>query len=235
MRNEELYLGVNVNTYNMLFGDRHNIPFEKWTPYEDLEALVIIDKFTRVDRKNTFNKALNSMNKELKRITYNQETKLYEYNYQGTHYTFKKLSDCIPDKEIKKELTSKKRYGKCHHRSLRLAPSIKNSKVTTGYITIGKDKIFHSVVEYPRKDKTIVLDWTKNLYMEKEEYRKLFNFEELSSFEGAKVLEDQEGLMGELIGSITIKAYVLFRNEIANEIEKLIQKEEYSKKLTLKK
>ena len=235
MENNEVYLGVNKNTYDMLFGDRHNIPFEKWTEYEDLEAIVIIDKFTREDRNSFPKKALNHLNKDFKRISYNNETGMYEYEHNGTYYQFKKLSDCIPDKEITKELQSKKRYGKCHHRSLRLAPNIKKSKVSTGYITLGKDKILHSVVEYSRKGKTIILDWTKNLYMEKEDYVKLFNYEELSSFEGYKVLEDQDGLIWELLENITIKAYVLFRDQIVSEIEKITKNEEPEKKLVLKK
>ena len=86
------------------------------------------------------------------------ETKQYEYQNNDLIITFDKLSNCFEDKDLIKELTSNKRYGKCHIRAMDISPSIEGSKIVTGYITVGNQKILHSVIEYEHDGKTIVLD-----------------------------------------------------------------------------
>lgn len=40
-----------------------------------------------------------------------------------------------------------------------ISPCIEGSRIVTGYITLGNQKILHSVIEYEYDSKTIVLDW----------------------------------------------------------------------------
>lgn len=53
----------------------------------------------------------------LGKITFTRDTKQYEYKNNNLIITFDKLSNCFEDKDLIKELTSNKRYGKCHTRA----------------------------------------------------------------------------------------------------------------------
>ena len=143
---------------------------------------------------------------------------MFEYKNNGKVITFDKLSNHIENEDLKEELMSNKRYKKCHERSMNIAPYIKNSKIVTGYVTMGNRKVLHSIIEYDVDDKTIVLDWTKNLYITKEQYIDLTEFTELSSFKGKKIIDDSKLIAGNI--DITIKPYLVFREELMRDIKK---------------
>lgn len=214
--------GINNNTYNLLFGDYDNLPEKEQGSYENIVAFATIDCFTKLQEKKIFTKLLKLFYKntifDLDKITFNEDTKQYEYKNNGLIITFDKLSNCFEDKELIKELTSNKRYGKCHSRSMNIAPGIEGSKIVTGYITLGNEKFLHSVIEYEYDGKTIVLDWTRNLKITKEQYIELTKFIELSSFEGGKVIDDVEKIFRNL--NIGVKTYVVFRDELIRDIQK---------------
>lgn len=151
-----------------------------------------------------FNKQLDI---DLNNISFNEESKQFEYRNGDKIITFDKLSNHFEDDDIKKELMSNKRYGKCHVQAMRIAPSIKGARIVTGYVTIAKEKVLHSTIEYDIDDKTIVLDWTKNLYITKEQYIELTKFVELASFDGKEVIDDIERITGNL--DIGVKTYVV--------------------------
>lgn len=78
--------------------------------------------------------------------------------------------------------------------------------------------MLHSIIEYDIDDKTIVLDWTRNLYITKEQYIELTKFVELASFDGKEVIDDIERITGNL--NIGVKPYVVFRDELMRDMEK---------------
>ena len=124
----------------------------------------------------------------------------------------------LQDEDIKKELMSNKRHRQCHEKARNIAPSIRGSKIVTGYVTIGDRKVLHSIIEYDVDNKTVVIDWTSNLHITKEQYVELTKFVELSSFEGRKVIDDIELITENF--NIGIKPYVVFREEIMRDIKK---------------
>ncbi len=114
-----------------------------------------------------------------------------------------------------------------------ISPSIEGSRIVTGYTTIGNKKVLHSVIEYEHDGKTIVLDWTKNLKITKEQYIELTKFVEFSSFEGRKVIDDIEIIFENL--NIGVKPYVVFRDELIRDMQRnphLFQPTEKGKKVT---
>lgn len=214
--------GINNNTYNLLFGDYDNLPKEEQGSYENFVAFATINNFTKLQEKKIFTKLLKIFYKntiiDLDKITFNEDTKQYEYKNNDLIITFDKLSNYFDDKDLIKELTSNKRYGKCHSRSINISPSIEGSKIVTGYVTIWNKKFLHSVIEYEQDNKTIVLDWTRNLKITKEQYIELTKFVELYSFEGRKVIDDIDIIFRNL--NIGAKTYVVFRDELRRDIQK---------------
>lgn len=214
--------GINNNTYELLFGDFDNLPENERGTYENLIAFATIDRFTKLQEKKIFTKLLKMIYKksniDLNKITFNKEIKQFEYRDNDKVITFDRLSDHFQDEDIKKELMSDKRYGECHSRAMNIAPSIKDSKIVTGYVTIGNSKVLHSIIEYDVDDKTIVLDWTRNLHITKEQYIELTKFVELSSFDGREVIDDIELITENL--NIGVKPYVVFREELMRDIRK---------------
>lgn len=219
--------GINENTYKMLFKDNHNLSTEEAGSVDNNLAFLTIDYFTKVSHKKLMLKFLKLCCKgkdiDLNRISFNEETKNYEYKDKDFKINFNKISDIFKFEEtIVKELVSKKRYGNCHIRAISFSPGLKNSKIVTGYITIGKQKIIHSIIEVNRNNKDIIFDWTSNTAMLKEQYFSLTKFQQLSSFESALVEHDFEIMDQLLLSDIGCKAYVIFRDELIHDIEKRI-------------
>ena len=228
--------GINHNTYNLLFSDYYNLSKEEQGNYENVVAYATIDCFTKLKGKKIFTKLLTIFYKnsmiDLERITFNKEIGQYEYKNNDLVIFFNKFSNCFDNEKIIKELTSNKRYGECHVKAIEISPSIENSKILTGYITIGNKKVLHSVIECEHDEKNIVLDWTRNLMITKEQYVELTKFVELSSFEGRKVLDDIEAIIGNL--NIGVKPYLVFRDELIKDMQKnlhIFQSTEEGKKI----
>lgn len=213
--------GINKNTYNLLFGDDNNLSKEKQGDYDKLIAWVTIDHFTKEQEKNILKKWLKILFKDkkidLNKIVFNKETKEYEYRDKDLVITFNKISEFIKNEDLIKELTSDKRYGTCHDRSIAFSQSVKDSKIVTGYIILGKNRILHSVIEYERNGKTWILDWTRNLKTTKEKYIELTSFVELSSISASDVLDDAKFVKKLDIG---IKPFVVFRDELIKDMKR---------------
>lgn len=103
--------------------------------------------------------------------------------------------------------------------SLTLANDIKNSIVLTGYIVIGKYKILHSVVEVNKDGKIEILDWTKNIIMNKEDYINLFDFKVLTQIKIENILNDFE-ILNKFLPNFSLKTYLVFRDELMKDLEK---------------
>lgn len=232
--------GINNSTYNLLFNDYDNVPDDDIETIENYIAYVTIDKFTKLRDNKLIIKLFKLISKKsiinLNKINFNEKTKEYEYINNNMVITFDKLSNYINDKSLVKELTSNKRYHKCHSRSIIFSPKINGSKILTGYITVGGQRVLHSVIEYKYDNDDIILDWTRNLKITKNQYIKLTKFSELSAFDGENVSEDIQILTKYL--NIGLKTYLTFRNELINEIRKkavFFNATENKKKLLLKK
>lgn len=207
---------------NLEYLDSTILPKEEHGSIENERIISIINRFTKRHEKGIFLRMLSfffkDRNVDFNDISFNEETMQYEYITAGKKVTFDMLSSHIENDKLKRELTSNKRYRKCHEKSLQLAPGIKDSKILTGYIVRGNRKFLHSFVEHEIAGIPYVLDWTMNLRMPKEEYIKLTNFSLISSVNGSDVLTDYPLIVANL--RIGIKGYLLFRDDIVSSLKK---------------
>lgn len=214
--------GINNNTYKLLFEDVDNLPENERGTHTNAIALTIIERFTKLQEKRIFTRLLKmiykKLNIDLNKITFNEDIKQFEYRDNDKVITFDRLSDYIQDENLKKELISDKRDKNCHLRTVNIAPSIKDSRIVTGYERIENSRNLHSIIEYNVDDKTIVLDWTRNLHISKEQYVELTKFVELTYFYGREVIDDFELILGNL--NIGLKPYAIFREELMRDIKK---------------
>ena len=133
-------------------------------------------------------------------------------------YHFDTISRYIfENNEIKNELETKKRYRKCHMRSIDLALAIGDAKVVTGIAKLNGVEFLHSVVEIMLDNKTLYLDWTRNIMMPQDEYKRLFRYREISKVDIKNIISDIEYIRE---FNLNIKEYLLFRDELMKDVEK---------------
>ncbi len=230
--------GINKSTYDLLFRDYYNILEEERLPIENNYIMAVIQSYTRFREKGIFSKLLKlAFEKKYKidfsKIKFNEETKEYEYEFNGEVYTFDKLSNKLENENIKKKLESKRRYGQCHLESIELAISQPEAYILTGYVKRADGKFLHSIVEIETKKGKYIIDYTKNVIMPKEEYVKLTCFEEIERISDMEYLQHIQKIKN--FGNISIKAYTTFGKELAKELEKnsfmFEEDEELEKKL----
>ena len=75
----------------------------------------------------------------------------------------------------------------------------------------------HSVVELELDGQVCILDWTKNLIINKKDYIILTGFNKISSISSKDIMKDSDLLN---IFDISLKTYTLFRDEIVSDLEK---------------
>lgn len=143
-----------------------------------------------------------------------------ENHYKDNDYDFMfcLLSDFFIDEELKEELTSEKRLHQCHDASigLSLESPFKNVFIITGYVSDGEKDILHSVIEIDGED-TVIMDYTQNLMMKKEDFINITGFRELSKV-SKEDLKNEIGIMTDI--EMKVPYYLFFRNEIAKDLKK---------------
>lgn len=221
--------GMNKNTENIILGD-HKISIEDDEIIKNTIALLAIDTYTQIVHRNIIQKKLikkeqqnrYDINISTNNIKYNKETKKHECTLKnGNIVTFDLISETLekPSKKVIKELESNERKKKCHLMSVYVALQHEDSIVHTGTIIIGSNKILHSVVEIKtKKGKEFILDWTKNIVMDKDEYIKLFSFNILESIKSEDILNDSKFIKGTEI--LSLKYYLTFRDEIIKDLNR---------------
>lgn len=228
MKKEENYFGIHPNTFEMLFKDKKDLLKEELGTEENEKIINTLNVFTKLNHRNIFIYFLkkyfsHKYNIDLEKIKYNEEIKQYEYVLDNEVITFNMISNIVNDKELQKELKSEKRFGKCHERSFGQAHNIDNAKIVTGIIKTIDGKFLHTVIEFPGKKEpitTYIMDWTQNIYMKKDDYIKLMEFYELSSFDAQEVFYDMELMNKMNVSDISMKPYLAFRDEFIKDLEK---------------
>lgn len=184
--------GINKATYELLFSDKEKIiNFDEMDKEEKIKDYIflVLDRYTRFREKSIFTSLLKkyfgaNLGFDFSKIVWNEKNEEYELEYLGEKYTFNKLSNLIEDKKGKKELESKKRYGKCHTASLGMSLGLEDVKVLTGYSKRGGGKYLHSVIETSNGK---IVDWTRNIVMPKEEFIRLTGFTVLETLEKEEI------------------------------------------------
>lgn len=214
--------GMNINTYNLLFDDINNKISDKKGSCESLNALCVISKFTKFDDIKIYCLMAGMYETiddyDFRAISWSDELNSFIYQKGNFKIPFNLLSDFMTHEDVKKELTSDERLHKCHEKSILLASIYPNFRIITGYVYLEKQRMLHSVIEYDDNEGTIILDWTKNLRMLKEDYIRLTNLRVIETIEGYDVKNDITGPIIQM--GMDFKTYCAFRPEIVKELKK---------------
>lgn len=214
--------GMNINTYNLLFDDLNNEKSDKKGSYESLNALCVISKFTKFDDMKIYSLMARMYETvddyDFRTISWNNELNSFIYQNGNFKIPFNLLSDFMTHEDDKEELLSDERLHQCHEKSIILARMYPNFRVITGYVYLENQRILHSVVEYDDNEETIILDWTKNLRMLKDDYLKLTNFRVIETIEGYEIANDITAPVNKI--GMDLKTYCVFRPEIIKELKK---------------
>lgn len=214
--------GMNINTYNLLFDDINNKISDKKGSCESLNALCVISKFTKFDDIKIYCLMAGMYETiddyDFRTISWSDELNSFIYQKGNFKIPFNLLSDFMTHEDVKKELTSDERLHKCHEKSILLASIYPNFRIITGYVYLEKQRMLHSVIEYDDNEETIILDWTKNLRMLKEDYIRLTNLRVIETIEGYDVKNDITGSIIQM--GMDFKTYCAFRPEIVKELKK---------------
>ncbi len=214
--------GMNINTYNLLFDDFNNKISDKKGSCESLNALCVISKFTKFDDIKIYCLMAGMYETiddyDFRTISWSDELNSFIYQKGNFKIPFNLLSDFMTHEDVKKELTSDERLHKCHEKSILLASIYPNFRIITGYVYLEKQRMLHSVIEYDDNEETIILDWTKNLRMLKEDYTRLTNLRVIETIEGYDVKNDITGPIIQM--GMDFKTYCAFRPEIVKELKK---------------
>lgn len=214
--------GMNINTYNLLFDDINNKMSDKKGSCESLNALCVISKFTKFDDIKIYCLMAGMYETiddyDFRTISWSDELNSFIYQKGNFKIPFNLLSDFMTHEDVKKELTSDERLHKCHEKSILLASIYPNFRIITGYVYLEKQRMLHSVIEYDDNEETIILDWTKNLRMLKEDYIRLTNLRVIETIEGYDVKNDITGPIIQM--GMDFKTYCAFRPEIVKELKK---------------
>lgn len=214
--------GMNINTYNLLFDDLNNKKSDKKGSYESLNALCVISKFTKFDDMKIYSLMARMYETvddyDFRTISWSDELNSFIYQKGNFKIPFNLLSDFMTHEDDKEELTSDERLHKCHEKSILLASIYPNFRIITGYVYLEKQRMLHSVIEYDDNEETIILDWTKNLRMLKEDYIRLTNLRVIETIEGYDVKNDITGPIIQI--GLDFKTYCAFRPEIVKALKK---------------
>lgn len=214
--------GMNINTYNLLFDDINNKMSDKKGSCESLNALCVISKFTKFDDIKIYCLMAGMYETiddyDFRTISWSDELNSFIYQKGNFKIPFNLLSDFMTHEDVKKELLSDERLHQRHEKSIVLASIYPNFRIITGYVYLEKQRMLHSIIEYDDNEETIILDWTKNLRMLKEDYIRLTNLRVIETIEGYDVKNDITGPIIQM--GMDFKTYCAFRPEIVKELKK---------------
>ena len=217
------YEGINNNTYNLLYGDYFGIDAAEVQKLEYFFVYYVMNLYTTQTHQRAIRRLLHIKYtrdlKELNNVNYDKKNKLFFIEVDNEKFYFDLLSNHISSLEAKKELNDlKKRAGECHSRSIQTVTSIGDSSIMTGFMTVDDMKVLHSIVLKKNSDDSMLaIDWTQNIVMPYDQFKKLFSFKEINEVPGEYISPDLKKIGG--LG-IDVKAYLTFRDEIINDIKK---------------
>ena len=138
-------------------------------------------------------------------------------------FNFKILSDFIENKDVKENLLTEDRYGKCHRNSIYVAKGFEDTdnEDLTVYIVGGMqkaneiDSAYHSWVELIYPDREYVVDYNANIIMNKKDYYKIFGAEAIERTEINEYKKTEDNL-----DKLGLNMYNIFVNMFGEEFKK---------------
>lgn len=196
--------GINSNTYDLLLeSDHFKIRKPKSAQEEALKFIECFTLFTDEEEE----KWLDNSNDIIEMDGF------YRYRIGRRIYTFNRMDKYANPVDAAK-LRTKDRYGLCCPESIKMAKERKSGNVRIGYIHYTEKKVVHAVYE----DNGVIYDYTKNLLMLEDEYYNLTKFEEINVISSKEIISDYEYIHA--FGSIPLKLYLLYRDEIMKDLKK---------------
>lgn len=201
--------GINNNTYDMLFKEDYQ---GSRLAKNDKEFLMCaIENFTKLD------------DKEIKYVikhtdVFKKSKNGFIASRNGLEYSFALLDNFFDD-ELREELRSDNRRGKCVQTSVSMAYNFdQESKVVIGYLNSDEERIIHVIFVDCSQDVEIAYDYTKNVVMKKDDYIELNNYEVINEISGDDIREDMKIIRS--IDHFSSKLYLCFRDEIMRDLKK---------------
>lgn len=136
---------------------------------------------------------------------------------------FARLSDVIPELNTDGDLVNWNRIGKCHTKSREISSRLEiSNEVVTGYFHTIADvtRYLHSWVEFSKSGEDYVIDYTMNVVMNKKGYYSLGHIKELCRIRNNEIISDFP--LFSQFADLPLKIYLVFRHEMAKEIEQKI-------------
>ncbi len=152
-------------------------------------------------------------------FTYNEETGINNYDDKEFNFKFVLLSDITKSNELKEELESDKRFHKCHGSAIGtcLNDDEDSMKILIGYTPCVDEEELHSVVETKGEKEDLIIDYTQNVIMKKEDYININKFRVVNEITSKELKEDCN-IITEF--GIVSPLYLAFRDEIMKDINK---------------
>lgn len=152
----------------------------------------------------------------------------YIYQDKNICFEFNKLSNFLQDKKYKRILESYDRIKNFYNGTIVLNLKYRNTNIIVGYTYLPFETL-HVVNEYIKNGVKMIMDWKNNLCMSEEEYIKLTGFKQLEVITNKTIEKNKK-----IINLLGLKFYLLFANELNDELNKLNDRldKKFIKKIT---
>lgn len=191
----------------------------------DCDAIFLLeeDKKENVMDEEIDLSTLKENKKKLLHIKKDKGTYSFQKNRFSRKVEYRALSDFVDNEEIKDELLSEERYGKCHLNSIFIFLNLDDYE--EGYVVGGKiaynDKeyVYHTWIEVKIDDKWLVIDYNRNIIINKDDYYQMVKpvvINKSSKESILKLLEYEKEFKINLYSSLK----VYFGEEILRDLEK---------------
>lgn len=204
--------GINYGNYSIIGNGHDSIFFQK----HDFNGMKNKDLIERLMYFTAF------PSKNHKDFRYIEDKNSFKYQDFKMNFTFKLLSDYLKGEKEKNKLLSSERYGHCYEDSDKTAMELIRAGYDNIYIVGGKvlDFIHHCWLELEKPNETLVIDYTKNLVIEKSKYYKIYEAVMINKTKA----QDMEKIKDTIEPVIDLEfspiLYTFFGKEMMNDIKK---------------
>lgn len=218
---EKYLTGININTYESLMNSCTPCSFSI-NDNSRYIAFHTIDRFTMLQNEDVEKAKQDTLGQvyDINYIKYNESENCFHYVKDDFEINFRKFSDVIRAYYYKEQLHNDERSSLAPIKSCEIAPYLSKSNILTGFILIGNLKMMHTVIELV--DEGLIIDWSINAIMKKEDYLRLTKLQVINKLETDKLIEDRmSGFLTVFLDSvIPLKFYLLFRDELVKDLDK---------------
>lgn len=199
--------------------------------WENIHLRSVIDYFTREDIPfNQKEEFLDDLKEGGILVAYKiseDHNSLLILRNNDTVLDVKKFSSLLSqDSPVYDKLTTSQRKGNCHSGSINIAlGSNDNDVLVTGFTHLinSKNNLLHSFIETGSDENKKVIDYTLNAVISAPAYYSLLDVQPITAIDCKDVKQDVSLILNSPYKGIDNRAYLLYRNEMMEQIETLQQ------------